>query len=438
MLLRSSERQYSKVESLAQHLVACGLRSPSERTQTTICALLMHTSSEEGAMQLEEDVTRQTALLATVKAVVKAKVLRAKNLGTPLLGGTYITELPATVAELPTLFQQQFFEAIPAYEPPIDLNPVWRSANAWVCRSTNQRVRPEASQGLVGQHAMMQQTALVAANMIALAASGPGAAGLPGLQIFAAGSRRQEPAASTQLRQLMDRVDAPAVETPGMMAESAATEVAPRMLALEDGQACVAPEGAVTRRPGAADLEHKVRPTTVAATEREEPSPPTGEPLEKTLAALAQAHYKKDMPEMPASPASNSMPSSEHKGLKRPAFVLRKPAASKAAVEAVNVLKRPASKQIGMKETVLHKQEPNKKQTAMKANPKGEGGSKKKAAAAKAAKGKVRPAKSGKGTLQTISRKVAAKKYPKGCSRCRQRPGCTPSCWLRRNYRLSA
>jgi len=45
-------------------------------------------------------------------------------------------------------------------------------------------MRQEASQGFAVQHAMVQKTALVAANMIALAPAGQVAPGLPGSQIF--------------------------------------------------------------------------------------------------------------------------------------------------------------------------------------------------------------------------------------------------------------
>jgi hypothetical protein len=38
--LRSTERQIKKIELMVEYLLACGLRHPSERTQTTICALL--------------------------------------------------------------------------------------------------------------------------------------------------------------------------------------------------------------------------------------------------------------------------------------------------------------------------------------------------------------------------------------------------------------
>ena len=38
--LRSTERQINIFELMVEYLVACGLRHPSDRTQTTICALL--------------------------------------------------------------------------------------------------------------------------------------------------------------------------------------------------------------------------------------------------------------------------------------------------------------------------------------------------------------------------------------------------------------
>ena len=38
--LRSTERPIKKIELMVEYVVACGLRHPSERTQTTICALL--------------------------------------------------------------------------------------------------------------------------------------------------------------------------------------------------------------------------------------------------------------------------------------------------------------------------------------------------------------------------------------------------------------
>jgi hypothetical protein len=56
-------------------------------------------------------------------------------------------------------------------------------------------------------------------------------------------------------------------------------------------------------------------------------APPLGGDLEKSLAALAQAHYEKDLPEMPGSTASVAKSPSKEKGLKRPASVSRMPSA---------------------------------------------------------------------------------------------------------------
>lgn len=436
-LLRSGERQYNKIEGIAQHLVSCGLRSPSERTQTTMCALIVHTSPEEGAMRLEEDGVRAQALLSTVKAVLKAKILRAKTLGTPLVGNEYIVELPASVGELPATFRQQFFESIAAVEPPIDLNPVWRSANAWVCRSTNQRVRQEAFQGFAGQQAMVQQTALVAANMIALAAGQAAPAGLPGLQIFAA-PKKADAAGSSQLQHLMNRFDdsdASASASTMPVPASGTARVEPRMLALEDRPA--GPASSVPCKSAGADLEEKMPLMQAEAKEEGRVAPPPGGPLEQSLAALAHAHYQKELPERPGLTASGAENSSKAKGLKRPASVLRKPSACKSSLDAhPAVAKRPAAKQMGRKETAKTTQDAKQNEPAVKANRKKAGGIKKKASAVKASGGKSKNSKKAAGPLQTISRKVAAKKYPKGCSRCRHRAGCTPSCWERRNFKL--
>ena len=118
--LLSTERQIKKIELIVEH--------PSERTQTAVRALLTHTSPEEGSRSIEEDTTRASALLCTVKAVIKRQVFRARLLGTALPGNEYITELPTTVAELPQNVWQHLFHSIAPYDPPIDLNLVWRSA----------------------------------------------------------------------------------------------------------------------------------------------------------------------------------------------------------------------------------------------------------------------------------------------------------------------
>eukprot|EP00435_Cladocopium_sp_Y103_P044322 s564_g12.t1 len=84
--LTSDARQLKKIKMLAEMLVAYGLRCPSERAQTTVCALLCHTAKDAEGREVEHNVTRATALLATVKSVLKDETTRARQLMTPLLG----------------------------------------------------------------------------------------------------------------------------------------------------------------------------------------------------------------------------------------------------------------------------------------------------------------------------------------------------------------
>ena len=65
--LNSSESQMKKIEMLVDHMVACGLRCPTERTQATICALITHMAPGQDARGIEEDPVRATALLSTVR-----------------------------------------------------------------------------------------------------------------------------------------------------------------------------------------------------------------------------------------------------------------------------------------------------------------------------------------------------------------------------------
>ena len=388
-LLRSGERQYNKIEGIAQHLVSCGLRSPSERTQTTMCALIVHTSPEEGAMRLEEDGVRAQALLSTVKAVLKAKILRAKTHGTPLVGNEYIVELPASVGELPATFRQQFFESIAAVEPPIDLNPVWRSANAWVCRSTNQRVRQEAfprvcwaaSNGAADSACRGQYDCILAAGQRLLQ-------GCLVCRFLRLPKKRiqLDSAGSSQLQHLMNRFDdsdASASASTMPVPASGTARVEPRMLALEDRPA--GPASSVPCKSAGADLEEKMPLMQAEAKEEGRVAPPPGGPLEQSLAALAHAHYQKELPERPGLTASGAENSSKAKGLKRPASVLRKPSACKSSLDShPAVAKRPAAKQMGRKETAKATQDAKQNELAVKANRKKAGGIKKKASAVKA------------------------------------------------------
>ena len=66
-LLSTDEKQLRKIELVSQHMVALGLRHPSERTMATLASLIAISGNE----QMDEDVMRQTNLLSTVKSVVR-------------------------------------------------------------------------------------------------------------------------------------------------------------------------------------------------------------------------------------------------------------------------------------------------------------------------------------------------------------------------------
>ena len=108
--------------------------------------------------------------------------------------------------------------------------------------------------------------------------------------------------------------------------------------------------------------------------------------------------------------------------MKRPAAaVLRKPACAEA-----KILKRPAA--IASTGTASGK---------MKRPAAAPGPAKQEKGLAKPAGKKSRVGKTQEAAaMQPITRKLAAKKFPHGCSRCRGTVGCTPSCWKKRNYNL--
>ena len=438
--LNSAEQQIKKIEMVVDHLVACGLRCPTERTQATICALITHMAPEEDVRRIEEDPIRATALLSTVKGLMKQKVLRAKQLGTPLLGQVYLTELPATVGELPSTFQHDMFHRDVAYEPPIDLNPVWLSASNWVCRSTNQRLRQDVPLASLGQQAFVQQSAIVASTVMAMAACGHMQAtstGLPGLQIFANAQREARPQ-SSELRQLMDRAEQSAepAAARGSALKACAPESAKPPLAIEDGSvAATKKENAGSSKDAAskdAASAHEEQAEKVPSNEIVAATSPLSGELEKSMEALARAHYEKELPDTSSVQQAQDRSAAKGRGMKRPAATqaMRKPAARNASgQDGSRLKKKPASKQNAI------------------AKPQKDQGSKKKLLAAEAGKGKQKERKkfvaakslaekSLAVSLRRISHKVAAKKFPHGCSRCRQTVGCSRSCWKRRHFEL--
>ena len=421
--LRSQQRHLVKAEALVAHLIKMGLRHPAERTQALVACVVCGGAGDF----MTDDVSRQTTLLATIKSVIKNKITRAKmqNVAIP---GPYLEQLPNEFDALPLEMRQQVFAGI-APNCPLDLNPFWQAAATWPCRSTHTGVRLVRMQSQLSvpgalQAAMIAQHAAAQAVQVLPAANGVLNAGIPGFQLLPAGVEAAAAAAaargsmggttqSSQLQSLMNRAREPAgsQETPA------------RQLALP------APE--VEELPGSRPVERREVVPAVAATEAapenstvpasaveaeavaaEAAVPlPSSQPsaLEAAVADLASAHYGLDVGHWSGNTAVCKKPAAK---------AMRKPASAKATTEpTAPVLPAPQQKEQGG---------PRPKSVAKSL----------KKPAASSAKASMKRPSAKKKVLQPLARAESVRRRPRGCSRCREVRGCTPSCWIRRGYKL--
>jgi hypothetical protein len=418
------EKQLRKIEQISQHLVAMGLRHPSERTFATVAALIAITGNE----QMDDDAVRQTALLSTVKSVLRVHLIRAKQMATPLLGG-YLTELPATLEGLPQSVRNHFFaNGLP--QAPVDLNRVWRSGNAWPMRSTH-RARQVSShnsafgwqqQGL-GMSVIAQQAALTTAQTMLAMSAHHAQDSLPGLQIFNTGAARAGGTTPAQPREV-------ALQNMLQRAEGPQERSAP--LALMDGS--VAAPSVVSQTASSRSEPPGLPPvaaetvgafgTTAAPRMTEPPAVPVesqasgAADVEDDLLRLAELHYDSSLPPV-VQPREAS-----HEATKAPASAgMKKPAAAKFKCS----MKKPAAAQSSQQtcsatKVKCHLKKPATTVTVMPSS--SSGGMKRPAAAQKANV-------SGAGRKE-ITRAQARKLRPDGCGKCRYQPGCCPS-WRERN-----
>ena len=419
--LMGADKQLRKIELCAQHLVALGLRHPSEKTFAVLSALIAITGNE----QMDDDVLRQTALLSTCKSVVRTKIIKAKQLLTALPGG-YLLELPATLDGLPQPLRDQFFaNGLP--EAPLDLNRVWRSGNAWPMRSSHRARQASGNWSLQQQGFQMnviaQQAAMTTAQAM-LAMSGQGAhQTLPGLQIFNVAGR---PAASTMtnpeepravaLEKLLQRAEepkgsaAPLALTDG----SVATSVVPQVAA---AQAAAVPEHTASQSQPAEDIVVAAEPadtlitkapsSVLEATAAQRSPANEASAVEDDLLQFAEMHYERSLPAVVQAEADSAQQTAapDRAGTKKPAAAkakcrMKKPSAAvaKSVAKMKSGLKKPAATSSGMKRP---------------------------AAAEKSKK-----------LWKEITRAKAMKLKPEGCSKCRYQCGCCPSCWADREVLL--
>ena len=436
--------QLRKIELLCNYLVSSlGLRHASEPTQSVLVALVGR----------RMEALQQSAMLQTIKSVLRTTCTRARHSGTPLPGNVYLEQLPAGLDDLPEAFRTHVatlgISAVPAG---VNLEEIWQSARATPLRSRNQQlvlqqaVHGRAPQGVASLQCMQvfqQQLATQTATMMAHAVVGalqPRDQELPlrNLHVFA---RQTETGAAAPraagLEQLMLRAQTPGASLAALQVERRSEPV----LALANGPA----QGGGSTEESAAALENAVAAPEIQAGEvpagalpaasgavpnaafaaadgaavaasvaAETPEPPTEIPSQvaATVQSLAKAHYEKALPD-------SGKGKGRKKSLKRPSAVRQTP------------LKRPAAAQAPAVEKTREHDEPAKSSTATSAK-------KRPASAAGGKASKKRPAAAGsaEGGLKPLSEKERFKLQPHGCPTCRGRPGCCRSCWAKRGFRV--
>eukprot|EP00435_Cladocopium_sp_Y103_P023316 s2895_g5.t1 len=381
-----------RADAVVAYLVnTLGLRHPSEPTFAVITALIA-CRSDESLIQLQ-------SLLATVKSLMKTVTTRARISGLPLPAGTYIEALPNQVDQLPANVRlaaaPQGFAAVPNG---IDISVILQQARAIPLRSTHRDVQLQRQ---------LEQA--------------PNAA----FDFWKSGCRAaasMETPRTSNIRMLMDRAEATAADTAtapvlALPAPNAPAEVESSVptTAVPTRDAATTPAPTVAASAPRSDMEAAVSDSAALAEAeldtvekgRAEPMPSH---VSEAMTRLAETYYKQELPDL-EPPSSKG---TEGVSCKRPAAAKGRPRKRPAACmppEDAIALKRPAASKVSRTS----------------------GGPMKsmKTAAGKEKKKK----KKSKATL--VTRQQQLKWRPAGCSHCRHTPGCCPSCWVYRGYRVS-
>eukprot|EP00435_Cladocopium_sp_Y103_P021328 s1875_g5.t1 len=457
--------QLRKIEVVCTHLVnQLGLRHASEPTQSVLVALFGR----------RLDALQQSALLQTIKSVLRTTTMRARQVGTPLPGNHYLLRLPAGQAELPDAFRAHVATlGITPAPPGVNLEEIWQAARATPLRSRNQQlVLQQAAQGRAGQGmtpvmqtmALQQQVATQVATQTAamMATALAGALGhremeapLRNLEIFGRPAATATPRSSA-LEQLMERAETvssnvassasagAAASTPLLALANGSVETVPERTtsrtaatpvpgATVDTPGCVAvpvPEGTSMTLPSSRVLNAghagcaafpSVVATAVAEGDQEPPATEIPSKVAESVQKLANAHYQKVLPEESLEKVSKGK--GRGKGRVR---ALKKPAASKAFMKKPGAASAASA---GVSQEGKEHDEPVRAAIAGRAM-------KRPASAAGCQSSKKRPAAAGSAVvdLKPLSEKERFKLQPDGCSGCRGRPGCCRSCWAKRGF----
>ena len=315
--------QLRKVELLCNYLVqSLGMRHASEPTQSVIVALIGR----------RMDAAQQSALLQTIKSVLRTVVTRAKHMGVQLPGNTFLEVLPAGTDALPAAYRAhlQTLQIVPVPSA-VNVEEIWQMARATPLRARNQQlVLQQAIQGQglspsTGSLALQQNLLTQTASMMVQAWAGvmqprPEETALRNLQVFPRTAAAETAAPRGEaLQRLLERADtsgsnlsvasAPCRSQQGVSATpplalrhgSVAEETPPAVLVAEAAASPAARVAAETM-PGAvvaasAALAERVpgegvtAPEKVAGGQAAVEMPST---VADSVQKLAQAHYGKE------------------------------------------------------------------------------------------------------------------------------------------------
>jgi hypothetical protein len=440
--------QLRKVELLCNYLVqSLGMRHASEPTQSVIVALIGR----------RMDVAQQSALLQTIKSVLRTVVTRAKHMGVQLPGNTFLDVLPAGQDELPAAYRAhlQTLQIVPV-PPAVNVEEIWQMARATPLRARNQQlVLQQAMQGQglspsTGSLALQQNLLTQTASMMVQALAGvmqprPEETALRNLRLFPRTAAAETAAPRGEaLQRLLERADtsssnlsvasapcrsqqaasaAPplalrdgsvAEGTPPavLVAEAAASPAARVAVETMPGAVVAASAGLAERVPVEIDGEGVTAPEMVEGGQAAVEMPSS---VADSVQKLAQAHYGKELP------------AGAHPTGKKPRVKAVKRPASAAKV----LCKKPASKEDIL---ALEVDTEEKKGSLVAAS------AKKRPGAALKQSAKKRPAAAGASAgssaagLKPLSERRRFELQPNGCATCRGRPGCCRSCWAKRGF----
>ena len=441
--------QLRKVELLCNYLVqSLGMRHASEPTQSVIVALIGR----------RMDAAQQSALLQTIKSVLRTVVTRAKHMGVQLPGNTFLEVLPAGTDALPAAYRAhlQTLQIVPVPSA-VNVEEIWQMARATPLRARNQQlVLQQAIQGQglspsTGSLALQQNLLTQTASMMVQAWAGvmqprPEETALRNLQVFPRTAAAETAAPRGEaLQRLLERADtsgsnlsvasAPCRSQQGVSATpplalrdgSVAEETPPAVLVAEAAASPAARVAAETM-PGAvvaasAALAERVpgegvtAPEKVAGGQAAVEMPST---VADSVQKLAQAHYGKELP-------AGGHPTGKKarvKALKRPASAAKVLCKKPASQEDVLALEADTEEKKGSPVASSAKKRPG---AALKQF------AKKRPAAAGALAGSS-VAGSFSNALKPLSERRRFELQPNGCATCRGRPGCCRSCWAKRGF----